>query len=447
LLPKEFFNSTHAPSSHTPKAIPSPVTYRRTQLKLVAAISADMAAAVMTAASGRSLLRLTLALAATGLVSSHVVTHRPVRRPELLHVHRRSATVRDVALAPTETPWLTHVIRGAHVAAVAGVVACPAVMDAAAGAVWHGYSALSFTGHPMFEACWAVTVFVLSIAFYESLHMFWPGAVRHRLDGAPPRGAMHGFTRLSHLHKTVVPAASYLGSIFVWHKLRMGRLLFGIPAGGWAAGAPSFVRIAVELLLGVWMYDLLFYPFHLAMHKLRIPKVRRLHSRHHRWAAQEGEGSAHIAVETVQNSCAPLYMPSPTALPNTLTALSRARDCRRLPVAATSTLACRSSSTSACSSSPRSGTSTRSRARCTTSPCRTCCARRTRATTCRLCRTACGPPSSAARRATSSTTSGAASTSTSSSSTSTTPSATRPRRRRGRRRSGRPGVGRPGVGR
>ena len=107
---------------------------------------------------------------------------------------RRSAAVRDVTLLQTEArpvaPWLTHLIRGTHVAALAGVLACPAAMDAAAGAVWRGYSALPFTGHPMFEACWAVTVFVLSIAFYESLHMLWPGVVRHRLDGeGHPRAA------------------------------------------------------------------------------------------------------------------------------------------------------------------------------------------------------------------------------------------------------------------
>ena len=128
----------------------------------------------------------------------------------------------------------------------------------------------------------AVMVFILTITFFESLHLWRPGVLGHRLDGAPPKRPLR-YLR-DHWHKAAVPAATYLASIYAWHKLGLGRLLFGVPPGGFVMGAPTFARVAVELTLGVFLYDLLFYPFHLAFHRLRLPAWRRLHSRHHRWA-------------------------------------------------------------------------------------------------------------------------------------------------------------------
>lgn len=66
----------------------------------------------------------------------------------------------------------------------------------------------------------------------------------------------------------------------------------------WAV--PTFARVALETCLGVFLYDLLFYPFHASFHQMRRWRWwRKLHVRHHRWAAEETV--AHNAVEVVQN--------------------------------------------------------------------------------------------------------------------------------------------------
>jgi cholesterol 25-hydroxylase len=56
----------------------------------------------------------------------------------------------------------------------------------------------------------------------------------------------------------------------------------------------------VEVVSGVFLYDLLFYPFHLSLHKLPFPGWRKMHRRHHRFASESS--TVHNAVETVQNS-------------------------------------------------------------------------------------------------------------------------------------------------
>jgi len=62
--------------------------------------------------------------------------------------------------------------------------------------------------------------------------------------------------------------------------------------------APSFGRLAGEVAFGIFLYDLLFYPLHWAMHNLPSRALRNAHSFHHR--------KAHTlnALETVQHSYA-----------------------------------------------------------------------------------------------------------------------------------------------
>ena len=248
----------------------------------------------------RTALVALLPLLASGYSPASVGRARPSFAASQFSRHPRPSFVATHAVATDEARWLTHAIRLAHVGAIGSALAFPAVTNNAVGAVWPRVQPLALTRHPMFEACWSVTVFLLTIIFFESLHLWRPGVLRHRLDGRPPARPLR-FLR-DHWHKAAVPAFTYLLSIWGWHKLHLGRLLFGTPPGGFVMGAPSFVRVAVELTLGVWLYDLLFYPFHLAFHRLRLPAWRRLHSRHHRWAAGEGDGAAHNAVETVQNT-------------------------------------------------------------------------------------------------------------------------------------------------
>lgn len=152
-----------------------------------------------------------------------------------------------------------------------------------------------------FEASLAVAAFVLWIFLFESLHLVLPNAASHRLDGAPPLRPLCGFGK--HIHKSVVPAVAYLGSIFfifAGHPFTLGHDIFDPLLGARPAvwEDPSFWRVATEVSLGVFLYDLFFYPFHFSFHK-GAGGWRKQHARHHRWGS---EAAAHNAIETVQNS-------------------------------------------------------------------------------------------------------------------------------------------------
>jgi sterol desaturase/sphingolipid hydroxylase (fatty acid hydroxylase superfamily) len=173
-------------------------------------------------------------------------------------------------------------------------------MDAAVASLWDGFQSLSWLTHqPLFEAHVAVFAFVAWIAFFESIHLWLPNPQRHRLDGKLPTNPLAGFDPRREPHKTVVPAVTYLVSIWVFQQCG-GAALFGsthLPID--AFETPTFARVATETAFGVFLYDLLFYPFHFWFHASRNRRWRSLHTRHHQFARQED--AAHNAVETVQN--------------------------------------------------------------------------------------------------------------------------------------------------
>ncbi len=200
--------------------------------------------------------------------------------------------------AEDEGAWLTAALQGMHGAILASALISPAgegPMDGLVGAMWSWYeSAPELTHAPLFEASVAVAAFVAWILFYESLHLWLPDAQRWRLDGRMPTRSLDCFGK--DLHKTVVPAVTYLYSIHVFKDSGAAAALFGaVPP----FDAPSFARVAVEVVCGVVLYDLFFYPFHQSFHTARSPAWRSLHSRHHVWGHTESH--SHNAVETVQN--------------------------------------------------------------------------------------------------------------------------------------------------
>ena len=184
-----------------------------------------------------------------------------------------------------------------HLAMFAGGLLQPEAMNSMTASLSDAFRSVGFTADKMFEADLAVAAFVLWIAFFESLS-FVPGNERWRLDGQPAKNPLRGFTR--DLHKTVVPAAGYLASIVVFHHFHLGTLLFGEKPPLDSLPPPTYWRVVTEVGLGIFLYDLLFYPFHASFHKLRVGPWRKQHTRHHQWAGQERV--AHNAVETVQNS-------------------------------------------------------------------------------------------------------------------------------------------------
>ena len=206
----------------------------------------------------------------------------------------------EVVLPPPAAHPVTFGLQTMHVlAAASALVAAPGegFMDGVVASVWSSFESASFVTHlPLFEACLAVSAFVAWIAFFESIHLWLPGAEEWRLDGQPPSKPLDGFGR--DLHKTVVPAVTYIGSIYIGQQLGVFTALFG--ARPTFVEAPSFARFVAEVITGVVTYDLLFYPFHRSFHAAgSLPGWRQQHARHHAWSKEE---HAHNAVETVQNS-------------------------------------------------------------------------------------------------------------------------------------------------
>lgn len=114
---------------------------------------------------------------------------------------------------------------------------------------------------------------------FETLHLWLRDAPSYRLDKQEPFHPLWGYSH--EWWKSVVPIVAYLGSIYAFHELHLGLILYGEKP---AFDDPSFFRVVTEVSWGVFLYDLLFYPFHLSFHKLRSAKWRLLHKRHHEWA-------------------------------------------------------------------------------------------------------------------------------------------------------------------
>jgi len=240
----------------------------------------------------------------TAAIALHIISCSFVARQsavptQRLHprVHRAQPPL-DLLVMPSfdieANKAVTKTMQALHLSAAAGAVVAPSFMDGAVANLWHAVDAVPFVHDRMFEADLAVAAFVLWIFLFESLHLVLPNAASYRFDQAQPLRPLWGFTK--QWWKSVMPAAAYLGSIWVFHELHLGQILFGSKP---EFGDPSFVRVASEVSLGIFLYDALFYPFHLSFHKLRIREWRRLHGRHHQWGSREA--AAHNSIETVQN--------------------------------------------------------------------------------------------------------------------------------------------------
>ena len=218
-------------------------------------------------------------------------------RPTLPAQRRAVAVYALPESAANRGELLTLSMQSLHLAMFGGGLLQPEAMNSMVASFSDAFRSLGFTADKMFEADLAVAAFVLWIAFFESLS-FVPGNERWRLDGQPALNPLRGFGR--DLHKTVVPAVTYLASIAAFHHFHLGTLLFGEKPPLDSLPPPTYWRLVSEVAVGVFLYDLLFYPFHASFHKLRLGPWRRQHTRHHQWAGKERV--AHNAVETVQNS-------------------------------------------------------------------------------------------------------------------------------------------------
>eukprot|EP00929_Paragymnodinium_shiwhaense_P006969 TRINITY_DN110920_c0_g1_i1.p1 TRINITY_DN110920_c0_g1~~TRINITY_DN110920_c0_g1_i1.p1 ORF type:complete len:473 (+),score=55.62 TRINITY_DN110920_c0_g1_i1:90-1508(+) len=212
------------------------------------------------------------------------------------HAQLSAAPLEPSAESTDTGEAITQGVRAAHIGVAAAAAFEPTVMDAATSALWTAFNQLDITHNKMFEAHVAVGSFVVWIFLFESLHLWLPNAAKYRLDGKLPVKALDGFGK-DLQEKAIGPVFSYLLLIAVFHFFNLGPVIFG-PKPDF--DAPSFMRVAVELGLGIFLYDLFFYPIHWSLHRLPFKAWRHEHERHHSWA--KSEAAAHNATETVYHS-------------------------------------------------------------------------------------------------------------------------------------------------
>ena len=94
-----------------------------------------------------------------------------------------------------------------------------------------------------------------------------------------------------------LPLVAYVGSIKLFHCVVTKAPLPMAP--------PTALRVLLELVTGVYLYDALFAPIHASMHRRGSPSWwRRLHRTHHEARPSERRGKALVPLETVQHSYA-----------------------------------------------------------------------------------------------------------------------------------------------
>ena len=144
---------------------------------------------------------------------------------------------------------------------------------------------------PLFEAKVAVMGFFIPIVAYSSLHLLLGEETTKasRFDGQMPTKPFE-WAEFENWNLAFNPILAYLGSIWIYHQ-------FVHPHAALPEVAPTLGVFVVELLFGVWLYDLVFFPIHYLMHHSKWGKLRKIHGYHHRVTSHSLN-----ALETVQHS-------------------------------------------------------------------------------------------------------------------------------------------------
>jgi hypothetical protein len=110
----------------------------------------------------------------------------------------------DTSVSRRSPAPLTVALQAMHITAAASALTAPigeGPMDKAVAALWDAFERAAIVTHdPMFEANVAVLAFVAWIAFFESLHLWWPNAIE--VSSPCPR-AQRAFTCLAVCHACV----------------------------------------------------------------------------------------------------------------------------------------------------------------------------------------------------------------------------------------------------
>ena len=180
--------------------------------------------------------------------------------------------------------------RASTVAVIIAYIVNPQPFDDAIANVWSAIYNWGPAQQGLFEAEVASAGFFVSIAFFSILHLLLgeEKTKAARLDGQMPVDPL-SWTRPKDWYLWFNPLASYLGSIWIYQQFHERPPMPEV--------APTFGVFSIELLFGVFLYDLCFYPIHYLMHHSKFGKMRKVHGYHHRWSSHTLN-----SLETVQHS-------------------------------------------------------------------------------------------------------------------------------------------------
>ena len=202
--------------------------------------------------------------------------------------------------ATTFTPF-QQFARTAPLVVMAAYAVKPEPWDAATQSVWSWIYSWDITHTGLFEAHVASFSFVAFIAAFSCAHLALQATSRnsqelddkmaqYRLDGTAPVEDPLKWATPAGFSEWFNPLTSYLVSIWIYQQVFH---TYNEPP----PLAPAFGVLVVEVMVGVFLYDLLFAPVHLLLHKGPLKDMRAAHGYHHRHA----HGSLN-PVETVQHS-------------------------------------------------------------------------------------------------------------------------------------------------
>lgn len=167
----------------------------------------------------------------------------------------------------------------------------PEPLDGLTASLWSAVYNWGPANAPLFEAEVASFAFFAWIAVFSGLHLVLgrQKTMESRFDGQMPTKPFE-WAVPENFHLWFNPLGSYLGSIWIYHQFLHEKP--PLPEL-----APTFGVFAVELMFGIFLYDLCFFPIHWLMHKSSWGQMRKVHGYHHRVSSHTLN-----SLETVQHS-------------------------------------------------------------------------------------------------------------------------------------------------
>jgi len=184
------------------------------------------------------------------------------------------------------------------IATIGCYILLPEPFDLAVQSTWNGILSSPIAQKPLFEAEVASFGFFLWITLFSTLHLvLGPEKTKQsRLNGQMPVKPLE-WAEPKNFQLWFNPLAGYLGSIWVYHLIHEKASL--------PIDTPTFGIVCADLFFGIWLYDLLFYSIHWAMHKTSWGPARKAHGYHHRMSNKKHSLNA---LETVQHSYADAFL-------------------------------------------------------------------------------------------------------------------------------------------